>query len=90
MEAITYEWNGQWGGYKLQSRHDGLWKLESWSRIQGATTGRVVILEAPPGLDIKDTADLATVYTVGGHNKADYLIEMSREVRCLKRGIEVK
>lgn len=89
-KGITYTHEGEWSGYTLQQREDGLWRYDCHSQVQGCTTGRVTIIEAPEGLGILDEADLDTAYTKGQHSKADYLIAMGREVRCLRRGYPVR
>lgn len=88
-EIITYRKDGEWSGYTLERRPDGLWRYEGHSQIQGCTSGRIVILEAPPGLEIIDEADLDTLYTEC-MSKAEYLKTHGREVRCLRRGHSVR
>lgn len=82
---ISYSKDGEWGGYQLRQRKDGLWRYERWNRIQGNTTGRVVVVRPPEGLKIADEADMETLYT-DVLTKAEFLILMGTEVRCVRRG----
>jgi len=84
-QLIKYERDGEWGGYTLEQRLDGLWRFESWSAVQGTRSGRVVVIQEPDNMDIKDEADLDTVY-YGTLTKAEYIIYYGQHVRCLHRG----
>lgn len=88
VEKIEYEKDGQWGGYNLTRRRDGLWIFGVWSAISGRMSGRVVLLQAPDWLEIKDAADLDT--DCDGMTKAERLIAYGREVRCVCRGYRVQ
>lgn len=87
-QLIRYQKDGEWSGYSLKQREDGLWIYEQWAAIQGCASGRRVVIREPEGMDIKDEADLDTLYT-NGMSKAEYLKIHGVEVRCLHRGYMV-
>ncbi len=89
-ELINYRRDGEWSGYTLQERPDGLWRYENWSRIQGQTSGRVVILRPPAGWNVKDEADMDSCRENPAATQAEMLIHNGQEVRCLRRGYRVQ
>jgi len=82
---IEYEATGEWSGYTLAQRPDGLWRYEQWSAYQGSNTGRIVLLQPPQGWTVEDEADLDT-RVAPDMSKAEELLGYGREVRCLRRG----
>ena len=85
---IEYKWSGEWAGFSLTERADGLWTFEQWSQVQGSTTGRRVVLEPPDEWTVVDEADMDT--RSNGFSKAEKLANFGTEVRCLRKGFKVQ
>lgn len=87
---MTYERNGEWGGYKITEAKTG-WVLTTWSRRQADLNGQKVLI--PYGVwDYQQGQDLSVKHNEFcdvGEAIFEYAMAGENTARLLKRGQKV-